>query len=598
MNKMSKAMETKINELFEATKDLQSFEEMEPFCQDFNEWIATQNKSIGTLGKDFSKYGLYKKFNTLTLEQGKNAIAEPKHDAEGKVVGNSLKHYVVSRVGLTREQWFERNNTTRVLERLDNGADIEPVQYLEVTGSLLESSDPHELATGLIAATGRRPHEILARAKFEAIPNKPYHVLFSGQGKKRGKTPKFEIATLFPADYIIKALARLRKEPSTKALLTEVAKEFDSITRQNVSIDSRRNKALQRIIGARFGDKADSQTPILPIRHNDTKDNCKALRAAYAVLATERDCKGGYGAKILHAASILGHFIRENANDKTLMAIATTAGYSDYFCNSEVPFPQAPVSAPKQPKQAIHAYQGDLDLIKQLQTSWGYTNQADTLHKLIERHDQSLEVGRQLQAKDAELKALKAELRELKESLKQENAVTEPTPAPTPVAEPTEDLDERIARILEEKLGHLMQAAPQSPEKAPTKTPEKPVEKTPTDFSDLSNAALWASKKPGATDEKIKRSFMAVTAWNDYQAVSNDERLAITNSILRDLSNCNGQAIKTWMNNHEDEVVSHNSKYGLQNSKDATKIETYANKRLGAEKISELIEKIKATIDK
>jgi hypothetical protein len=600
MNKMSKAMETKINELFEATKDLQSFEEMELYCQQFNEWIATQNKSVGTLGKDFSKYGLYKQFNTLSLKQGKNAIAIPKHDAEGKVTGNTLKHYVVTRVGLTPEQWTERNQTTRVLDRLDNGAEIEPKSYLETTGELLESTDSHELAVGLIAATGRRPHEILARAKFEAILDKPYHVMFSGQGKKRGKTPKFEIATLYPADYIIKALARLRKEASTKALLTEVAREFDSITRQNVTIDNRRGKSLRRVIAARFGDKAESQTPILPIRHNDTQDNCKALRAAYAVLATERDCKGGYGAKILHAASILGHFVRENANDKALNAIATTAGYSDYFCDSEVPFPHAPAPSPKQAKQALHAYQADLEQLKQLQASWGFNNQAETLHKLIERQNQSLELGKQIQAKDDQVKVLKAELRELKESIKnQEKPMTEPTPAPA--IETTENLDERIARILEEKLGHLMQASTKSPEKAPTKAPEKPVEKpvekTAADFSDLKNSELWASKKPGATDEKIKRSFMAVTAWNDYQAVSSDERLAITNSILRDLSNCNGQAIKSWMESHADEIISHNSKYGLGNSKDAAKIETYANKRLGAEKISELTKKIKATIE-
>jgi hypothetical protein len=95
-----------------------------------------------------------------------------------------------------------------------------------VTGKLLASDDPHELAVGLIAATGRRPHEIIARAKFATIKDKPYHVEFEGQGKKRGDKPVFEIATLYPANYVIKALARLRKEPSTQSLLEEVAKEF------------------------------------------------------------------------------------------------------------------------------------------------------------------------------------------------------------------------------------------------------------------------------------------------------------------------------------------------------------------------------------
>ncbi|MEM8988074.1 MAG: hypothetical protein AAGC95_15260, partial [Pseudomonadota bacterium] len=34
----------------------------------------------------------------------------------------------------------------------------------------------------------------------------------------------------------------------------------------------------------------DTDKPVLPIRHGEETDNCKALRAAYAALATERDC--------------------------------------------------------------------------------------------------------------------------------------------------------------------------------------------------------------------------------------------------------------------------------------------------------------------
>ena len=55
------------------------------------------------------------------------------------------------------------------------------------------------------------------------MESKPYHVVFEGQGKKRGEKPVFEIATLYPADYVIKALARLGRESSTKALIKEVS---------------------------------------------------------------------------------------------------------------------------------------------------------------------------------------------------------------------------------------------------------------------------------------------------------------------------------------------------------------------------------------
>jgi len=112
----------------------------------------------------------------------------------GEVIGTKLDHDVILLCGLTNQEWSDRNQTTRVTDRLQNGQEIDPDLYLEVTRKLLENNDPHELAVGLIAATGRRPHEILARAKFSLIKGEDYQVKFSGQDKKRGETPVFAIA--------------------------------------------------------------------------------------------------------------------------------------------------------------------------------------------------------------------------------------------------------------------------------------------------------------------------------------------------------------------------------------------------------------------
>jgi hypothetical protein len=56
---MSKVLQEKINELFEATKDLKSFDEIKPHCDRFNEWVSEQNYSEKSLGTLFSRYGLY-----------------------------------------------------------------------------------------------------------------------------------------------------------------------------------------------------------------------------------------------------------------------------------------------------------------------------------------------------------------------------------------------------------------------------------------------------------------------------------------------------------------------------------------------------------
>jgi hypothetical protein len=105
----------------------------------------------------------------------------------------------------------------------------------------------------------------------------------------------------------------------------------------------------------------------------------------------------------------------------------------------------------------------------------------------------------------------------------------------------------------------------------------------------MSNADLWATKVKGASEEKIRRSYEAIALYNDTVATGDDDRLAITNQALRELSGVNGLLVGDWIKNHADEVISHNSKYGMQNAKDPSKAETYYNKRHGAYKITKIL---------
>ncbi|HEY9635222.1 MAG TPA: protelomerase family protein [Coleofasciculaceae cyanobacterium] len=247
-------------------------EEIKPHSDRFNEWLNTHTSySTKTLGTALSRAGFYEKFKSIPLEQGKNAEAIAKYDENGNPKGHELRHYVVLLCGLADDGWRQRNKTTRGIDRIGNDQEIDPDIYLEVTGQLLESSDPHEVAVGLIAATGCRPYEILGCAKFAPIEGEAYQVQFEGQGEKRGDKPVFPITTLYPADYIIKCLTRLRND----------------LAAQSQAIDSRRNGSLNRVVRSYFLDKGD-QTPILAFRHGEEQDNWKALRAAYSALATER----------------------------------------------------------------------------------------------------------------------------------------------------------------------------------------------------------------------------------------------------------------------------------------------------------------------
>lgn len=607
---MSKALQEKIDELFEATKDLRSFEEIKPHCDRFNEWLNNQSYSQATLGTKLSAYGFYKKFKSIPLDQSENAEAIAKHDAEGNIKGTELKHYAVLLCGLNKEQWNERNQSTRVIDRLENSTEIDPDSYLETTGKLLASEDCHELAVGLIAATGRRPHEIIARAKFTAIKDKPYHVKFEGQGKKRGEKPIIEIATLYPADYVIKALARLRKEPSTQALLKEVAAQFPSITRQNVEIDNRRGQSLRRVVRTHFGDKGQ-ESPVLAFRYGDDQDNNKALRAAYAVLATERDIRGGYGAKILYASRILGHYAPAKEDDRVLNKLATSVGYSDYYVTKPVRF----VEVETEKVGNVKALVTDLEKVKELQKAWNFPGQKEVIHRLLQSmdHIQSLErrlvesqqknnyLQQTITSYETQITELQQENQQLKERLEVMNQQPQVTPATeTSTVEPTEiTSDSRIDKLeaqtarLEQMIQQMMSmmskdAATAKPQQNVATVPQEKVEparklpepKQDIDWESIPNEQLRVMKTNGAVEEKIYRAFRAIANLND-NAPSNDDRWYIGSVTLSSVSGCNRQAVGDWIKNHQHVVDDHNNKYGLGQ---------YHNKRHKGIEITDLIQ--------
>ncbi|MBW4450071.1 MAG: hypothetical protein KME38_25380 [Spirirestis rafaelensis WJT71-NPBG6] len=573
---MSNALKDRVQELYEATKDLKSFEELAPHCESFNNWIADSKLSINTLGTKLSAAGFYKLFNALPLEQGKNAESIPKHDEHGNVKSYQLKHYVLTLCGLKPQDWATRNETDRVTNRLAEGQEVDPDSYIEVTGKLLESSDPHELAVGLIAATGRRPHEILARAVFTPVPDEPYKVSFKGQGKKRGKAVEFMISTLFPASHIIKQLNKLRRESSTKALLKEVAKEFPTdITAQNAAIESRRGNSLRRVVQEYFGGR-DTKKPVLSFRAESDQNDCKALRAACAALLSERDCDGGVGSKMLFYGRFLGHV--DNSvipTDKDLQNIVTSLGYADYYVTQAVPFPPAPDIEKTIRVGLTHEIR---DTINDLKEELEASTQAEVIEKLIDSHLNRAEGVRALHAEIAQLKANNQQLQE-KLAMSESN--------------PTADIQAIIAPLVARI--EALEAA-QANTSATKPQPTQPKEEI--NWENVSNTDLWtnldgtSNRAKGSAEEKIRRSFEAITTYNDTIATGDNDRIAITNLGLRALSGVNGLVVGEWIKAHTDEIISHHAKYEMLNPKDPNKVETYFNKSLGNDKINKILELI------
>ena len=642
---MSKAVNEQVDQLFEAVKDLQSLEEIKPHCEAFNEFINTNtNYSIKSLGTVLSRAGFYKKFKSLPLEQGKNAASVPKHDAQGNVTGNELKHYVLLLCGLDKKDWEERNETTRVSDRVmvksedgNTGIEVDPDTYLEVTEKLLASVDPHELAVGLIAATGRRPHEILARGKFTLVDGEFYQVNFEGQGKKRGEKPVFKISTLFPGLYIIERLNHLRNDASIKELIKQVNHEFSGdVAAQNKAIEDRRGNSLRRVVQEYFGGK-DTEEPLLNFRHGQEQNDCKALRAACACLVTERDCRGSIGAKMYFAACFLGHITPgEKISDSDLKHITTTLGYSDYYVTKSVGFPDGPLK-PKLSNVRVNS--SDLEAIRHLQEKLEAPNHQSVVRELITSYNNRKDIAKQLQSaqqKVAQLEAqveaqvevqveaqvkqlqeannqletkvrqlqennnqLETKVRQLQENnnqledannqLQQEkDAMSTTSQQPQTVTLNVTELDSWLEQKVIEVVNKVTLGGTIAP--ATIATPAKIAPpKEEIDWQAKTDAEVWGSKATLAAVEKIRRSYQAICLYNDTVATGEGDRLAITNQALRDLSGCNGLLVRDWIEAHKDEIISHNAKFGMENKKDPSNPASYANKGKDTDKILLLI---------
>ncbi|BAY67228.1 hypothetical protein NIES22_73910 (plasmid) [Calothrix brevissima NIES-22] len=577
---MSKALQEQVNKLFEATKDLQSLEEIKPHCEQFNEWMNTNTTySIDSLGTVLSRVGFYKKFKSLKLEQGKNADSVPKHDKAGNVVAYELKHYCLLLCGLDKKDWEARNETTRVSDRVTAtnedgsiGIEIKPGEYIGITAQLLESDNPHELAVGLIAATGRRPHEILARGKFAPVDGESYQAMFEGQGKKRGEKPVFKISTLFPASYVIERFNHLRKDASIKELLKQVSNEFPrDVAAQNKAIEDKRGNSLRRVVQEFFGGK-DSKEPLLNFRHGQDQNDCKALRAACAALVTDRDCKGAIGAKMYFAASFLGHITPgEKISDSDLKHIATTLGYSDYYVTEPVSFPDAPEKA--KPTN-VKALPEDLEVIKNLQAELNLNSQHEVVHLLLEKYNLVTRLTKELAQANKKID----ELSTRNKQLQQESKEMEVTETQTITIDRNE-LEALIDARLEAKLNQLPSGAESKPVviKEVTKVQPKQDDR---DWESVSSEELKKLKSAGAIDEKLMRCFAAIKTHNSTVATSDDDRWYVGNAVLRELSGCNGQVIAKWLEAHNDEVTSHNEAYGLGQ---------YHNKRHKGKSITDVV---------
>jgi hypothetical protein len=547
-------------ELGKAIKDLQGEDEIKAVAIAFDKWAREKYTTLESLRTHMTPYN--KVVKAFDLIEGKNAYYYKKDN--GELV---LKHFFFKYAGLRPKEYQQLNikSNNQKEECLDNGTLLEPEPYLEDLGKLLTSDEADELALGIIGATGRRPCEVLLRGNFVLAKESDltfpeyqpisHWLKFSGQAKKRRNTAinYTPIAVLFPADFILKSVKRLRKMPDVATVIKEIkaevmALELPKLQEQyegedlEYQIAIKENEYLDNRFGSKQNKLLQTQLKSLDIRHGKNSVSRSSLRAAYARLAVARDCPAGKN-DLVWSSRLLGH-MDEKAD---LRAVLTTLGYFDYYLekDAEVPLLDTPKS---EITTVFRGYANDVDAVKAFQEKFEITSQQETFRKLWELAQETL------QARERQL-------------YKQE-----------PEEMITEELLTKIDQIVEEKVSHAIAQLKVSPEpiaintsqsissvstaepKATTSTPEP--EK---DWESIPSEDLKGKHTPGSAEEKIRRAVKAIMDHNDYKATSNSDRWFIGVRSIQDLSGCNYAPIKKYVDEKSVMIFDHNAKYGLSN---------------------------------
>jgi len=563
----SNDLEARAKGIYQALDGLMGEENIAVIATRENEYLRGRF-SAGSLGTKMSQAGYNKLIKQIPLVDGENAYQESKKDGS-----KILKHYFFKYCGLSAQEWDERNASNRVYERLQQNIEVKPAGQIETAYKLLQSENPWEVGAGLIAVSGRRPHEIVARAKFTPVEGQAYQVQFEGQGKKRGENPVFSISLLVPVEIFLKAFKKFRSNPDVKAVISEAKSESaKDIAKENRIVDKLSNKRLNRIVKSEFAQTLPSRTDIGDVSEDEEADiNNTALKSAYLAMATKRDCEGSPARQMLFAAKLAGHFIDVDPNDtermkridKELQHILTTLGYMSYYVKDEVPFfkpPQLTVSYKN--LASVRVFPSDKQQLDEWQELWGLTNQADVMTKVFELARQALTTPSQPIEK-AEIEPVdNTAVKELKAELQAYQQQTE------------QRFNELFQLFQNQSSQPVSEAiAPEQTSQVEQRKPvEKPQPKQPSkDWESVSKAELFGegeqkpAKGTGATEERIRRAIEAMMAWNDqFPHDQNLERKwSINNRAVRDLAGVNGQAVKEYLESHHQLVSDHNIKHGV-----------------------------------
>lgn len=83
-------------------------------------------------------------------------------------------------------------------------------------------------------------------------------------------------------------------------------------------------------------------------------------------------------------------------------------------------------------------------------------------------------------------------------------------------------------------------------------------------FAKFSSQDLKKSHAKGSAEEKLKRAFQAIVAYNDDSKRSYADKWAVNQNALAELTGCNRPAIKAFLKQYASEIEAHHQKHHIQ----------------------------------
>ena len=447
-----------------------------------------------------------------------------------------------------------------------------PEAVLEAIQVGLGSEDWRENAAALIMACHARPVDLLKLGEFKLMSK--YQVEFTSRAKKKNGKAVGVIWTLVPAVDFINGFEKLRRDPTVVRMRTLTEAQFDS------SWNSSINRAVERIFGE-----------VLPLPYQETGEaSCKNLRSAGVAIAQylyghHHIAMGELATRQLLHDTISAEvnytdYCLESAEGKAITDIGIrnkdvgeTVPYYFYSYDSDGRLdPHSLI--PNDNPEVIEIVRGRIKIhIKPVENGKPKTNTKwrptvdllnreavenfdgdtfnDRLTHVVAQAQQSQRLEEKLTLKNEELSQIRNQLARLRialiaaqgTQLKPDTADLKIEYGHSTLTQPEHEAPISDDSTMELKVIELTTDVESCSE------PEAPVA---SPFQGMSNADLLTTRKRGAAEERLRRSFEAIQQFN--QGRPREEQIAANTGSLRKLSRNFPKLTQAWCKAHDAEL--------------------------------------------